>query len=109
MEQGKNQSIYSDSEQQSKGDKTISIILEVPVQVQKLKLKRVGKEDNISSDLAQEENSDISNRDVRPLCNRPVKTGVQCGICSRWFHYKCEGTRVKLKISVSVMGGHQYT
>ena len=43
MKQGKNQSIYSDSEQQSKGDKTISIILEVPVQVQKLKPKRGGK------------------------------------------------------------------
>ena len=42
--------------------------------------------------MVQEDNSDINNRDVCPLCNRPVKTGVECGICSRWFHYKCEGT-----------------
>ena len=56
------------------------------------KIEKRGKEDNINSELAQEENSDISNRDVCPLCNRPVKTGVECGICSRWFHYKCEGT-----------------
>ena len=56
------------------------------------KIEKRGKEDNINSELAQEENSDISNRDVCPLCNRPVKTGVECGICSRSFHYKCEGT-----------------
>ena len=54
--------------------------------------KKREKEDNINSELAQEDNSDISNRDVCPLCNRPVKTGVECGISSRWFHYKCEGT-----------------
>ena len=56
------------------------------------KIEKRGKEDNINSELAQEENSNISNRDVCPLCNRPVKTGVECGICSRSFHYKCEGT-----------------
>ena len=69
----------------SKAKTTRPITLEVSVQEQKSK-------DNINSELAQEENSDISNRDVCPLCNRPVKTGVECGICSRWFHYKCEGT-----------------
>ena len=58
----------------------------------KIETKKSGKEDNINSELAQEDNSDISNRDVCPLCNRPVKTGVECGISSRWFHYKCEGT-----------------
>ena len=82
MKQGKNQSIVIVN---SKAKTTRPITLEVSVQEQKSK-------DNINSELAQEENSDISNRDVCPLCNRPVKTGVECGICSRWFHYKCEGT-----------------
>ena len=101
------ESKYSDSEQQGKDDKAYNF--RNTRTRAKIEPEKRGKEDNINSELAQEENSDISNRDVCPLCNRPVKTGVQCGICSRWFHYKCEGTRVKLKISVSVMGGHQYT
>ena len=81
---------YSDSEQQGKDDKTYNF--RSTSTRAKIETKKRGKEDNINSELAQEENSDISNRDVCPLCNRPVKTGVECGICSRWFHYKCEGT-----------------
>ena len=81
---------YSDSEQQGKDDKTYNF--RTTSTRAKIETKKRGKEDNINSELAQEENSDISNRDVCPLCNRPVKTGVECGICSRWFHYKCEGT-----------------
>ena len=46
----------------------------------KIETKKRGKEGNINSELAQEENSDISNRDVCSLCNRPVETGVE------WFH-----------------------
>ena len=46
----------------SKTKMTRPITLEVPVQEQKLKLKRVM--------------SDISDGNVCPLCNRPVKTGV---------------------------------
>ena len=80
----------SDGEQQSKDDKTYNF--RSTSTRAKIETKKRGKEDNINSELAQEENSDISNRDVCPLCNRPVKTGVECGICSRWFHYKCEGT-----------------
>ena len=82
---------YSDNEQQGKDDKTYNF--RTTSTRAKIETKKRGKEDNINSELAQEENSDISNRDVCPLCNRPVKTGVQCGICSRWFHYKCEGTK----------------
>ena len=26
-------------------------------------------------------------------CNKYVKTGVQCGSCYRWYHYKCEGRK----------------
>ena len=25
-------------------------------------------------------------------CDKYVETGVQCGYCQRWFHFKCEGT-----------------
>ena len=28
-------------------------------------------------------------------CNKYVETGVQCGSCYRWHHYKCEGTTEK--------------
>ena len=38
-----------------------------------------GKEDNINSELGQEKNTDINNRDPCPLCNRPLKTGVEYG------------------------------
>ena len=58
----------------------------------KIETKNSRKEDNINSALAQEKNSDLNNSDVYPLCKRPVKTGVECGICCRWFHYNCQGT-----------------
>ena len=31
-------------------------------------------------------------RDICPICDKYVKTGVQCGYCHRWFHFKCENT-----------------
>ena len=84
MKQGGNQSmvIVNDKTYNSRSTSTRA----------RTETKKREKEDNINSELAQEDNSDISNRDVCPLCNRPVKTGVECGISSRWFHYKCEGT-----------------
>ena len=34
---------------------------------------------------------DSSNQDnVCPTCTKTVRTGVQCGICKHWFHYKRE-------------------
>ena len=80
----------SDSEQQGKDDKTYNF--RSTSTREKIEMKKRGKEDNINSELAQEKSTDINNRDACPVCNRPVKTGVECGICSRWFHYKCEGT-----------------
>ena len=71
---------------------TRPITLEILVQERKIEAKKRGKEDNINLELAQKKNTDINNRDACPVCNRPVKTGVECGICSKWFHYKCEGT-----------------
>ena len=82
---------YSDSEQQGKANKTYNF-RSTSTRALQIETKKRGKEDNINSEQAQEESSDISNRNVCPLCNRTVKTGVECGICSRWFHYKCEGT-----------------
>ena len=41
---------------------------------------------------SQKLGSGTSNGDVCSLCNRPVKIRVECGICSRWFYYKCERT-----------------
>ena len=49
----------------------------------KIETKKMGKGDNVSSEVTQEKNSDINSSDACPLCNRPVKTGVEFGICSR--------------------------
>ena len=67
------------------------IALEVLVQEQKLKPKRMGRK-NINLELDQAKNSDIKNRVVCPLWNRPVKIGVECVICIKCFHYNCEET-----------------
>ena len=55
-------------------------------------MKKRGKEDDINSELTQGKSTDINNRDACPVWNRPVKRGVECGVCNRWFRYKCEGT-----------------
>ena len=76
---------YSGSEQKGKNDKTYNF--RNTSTRAKLETKNREKEDNIYSELPQDKNSD----NVCPLWIRPVKTGVECGICSRWFHYKSEG------------------
>ena len=81
----KNQSIVIVN---SKARTTRPITIEVLAQEQKLKLKRRGKEHSINPDLAQEKNPDINSRDICSVCNRSLKTEKECGICSRWFHYK---------------------
>ena len=32
------------------------------------------------------------NKEICLCCNKYVETGVECGQCGNWFHYKCEGT-----------------
>ena len=60
---------YSDSEQQGKDDKTYNFrSTSTRANIEILKILKRGEKDNINSELAQEENSDISNRDVCPLC-----------------------------------------
>ena len=51
---------YSDSEQQGKDDKTYNF--RTTSTRAKIETKKRGKEDNINSELAQEENSDIWSR-----------------------------------------------
>ena len=36
-----------------------------------------------------------SEKEICMGCNKYVETGVQCGGCYRWYHYKCEGTTEK--------------
>ena len=48
----------------------------ITLEERKIETKKREKEDNISSELAQEKNS-ISSRVKCPLCNRPVKRGVE--------------------------------
>ena len=74
----------SDSEQQGEDDKTYNFGSFSTRE--KIEMKKRGKEDNINSELAQEKSTDINNRDAYPVCNRPVKRGVECVLCSRWFH-----------------------
>ena len=72
---------YSDNEQQGEENKTYS--LRSTSARAEIETKKKGKEDNINSELPQKKNSDTNNKDVCSLCKRPVKTGVECGICSR--------------------------
>ena len=58
---------YSHSEQQDKDEKTYNI--RSTSTRAKIETIKTGKEDNINSELAQEDNSDISNRDTCPLYN----------------------------------------
>ena len=75
---------YSDNEQQ--GEKNKSYNFRSSSTRAKTETKNRGKEENTNSELAQKKNSGINNRDACPLYNRLVKTEVECGICSRWFH-----------------------
>ena len=36
-----------------------------------------------------------SEKEICMGCNKYVETGLQCGSCYRWYHYKCEGTTEK--------------
>ena len=75
---------YSDSDQQGEYNKTYNF------RSTSARPKIETKKRSLNSKLAQEKNSDVNNRDICPLHYRPVKTGVECDICSRWFHHKCE-------------------
>ena len=39
--------------------------------------------------------TESSEKEICMGCNKHVKTGMQCGSCYRWYHYKCEGTTEK--------------
>ena len=68
---------YSDNEKHRKDNKTYNY--RSTSTRERIEMKMRGKEDNINSELAQEKNTDINNRDPCPLCNRPLKTGLECG------------------------------
>ena len=87
---------YSASEKKRKANKTYNF--RSTSARAKIENKKRGIEDNINPELAQQKNSDINNRNVCPLFNIPVKTEVECGIYSRWFHYRCEVTTVKREV-----------
>ena len=61
---------HSDNQQQGEDEKTYKF--RSTSTTAKIETKKREKENNINSELAQEKNSDINNRDVCPLCNRPV-------------------------------------
>ena len=39
--------------------------------------------------------TEYGEKEICMKCNKYVETGVQCGSCCRWHHYKCEGTTEK--------------
>ena len=80
---------YIDGEQKGEDDKTYNF--RGTSTRDNIEMKKRGKGDNIYSEMAGKKNNAIINGNASPLCNRPVKTGVECGICRWWFHYKCEG------------------
>ena len=46
-------------------------------------------------------------RDISPICDKYVKTGVQCGYCQKWFYFKCENTTEK-QVSKEYPAEQQY-
>ena len=50
-------------------------------------MRSLGESEGNTQDPDKE--SDRNNQDnVCPTCTKAVRTGVQCGICKHWFHYK---------------------
>jgi len=68
-------------------------------------------EDDDSEEKEQEideekENGKIVNGDTCRRCKKEVKTsGVQCGMCSSWWHYRCEK---KKKVEIDKLGEEMY-
>ena len=52
-------------------------------------MRSLGESEGNTQDPDKE--SDPNNQDnVCPTCTKAVRTGVQCGICKHWFHYRCD-------------------
>ena len=68
-----------------------------------------------SSDLEQRKNKTQNViRDILPICDKYVKTGVQCGYCLRWFHFSGNTTeeqsfkRIPSRITIHMHGQDQH-
>ena len=46
---------------------------------------------NAKKNLRGKEKEEI-NKEICLCCDKYVGTGVECGQCGNWFHYKCEDT-----------------
>ena len=46
-------------------------------------------------------------RDICPICDKYVKTGVQCRYYQRWFHFKCKNTTEE-QVSTEYPAEQQY-
>ena len=67
--------------------------IETSIQKNKQKEMTLGKNDETERDIREAKPQNVtedSEKEICICCNKYVETGVQCGICHRWYHYKCE-------------------
>ena len=85
------------NQKQLKGDDT-ERNTETSSQMKKQKEIRLRKNDGTERNTGKIKPQNItegSEKDICMCCDKYVETGVQCGSCNRWYHYKCEGTTEK--------------
>ena len=67
--------------------------IETSIQKNKQKEMTLGKNDERERDIWEAKPQNVtedSEKEIYMCCNKYVETGVQCGSCHRWYHYKCE-------------------
>ena len=87
----------TENRKQLKGDDTEKNI-ETSSQMNKQKEITLRKNDERERNTGKTKPQNItegSEKEICMGCNKYVETGVQCGSCYRWYHYKCEGTTEK--------------
>ena len=87
----------TENRKQLKGDDTEKDI-ETSSQMNKQKEITLRKNDERERNTGKTKPQNVtegSEKEICMGCNKYVETGVQCGSCYRWYHYKCEGTTEK--------------
>ena len=87
----------TENQKQLKGDDTEKNI-EISCQKNKQKEITLRKNDERERNTGETEPQNItedSEKEVCMGCNKYIETGVQCGSCYRWYHYRCDGTTEK--------------
>ena len=88
----------TENRQQPKGDDTENKKIETSSKKNKPKEITLEKNDEKERNIGETKPQNITKNGEQEICmrcNKYIETGVQCGSCYRWHHYKCEGTTEK--------------